>query len=482
LKLNSIDLSGKIFEYLKNLYGEDSAKKYHDFIYTDPSMYLRVNQLKISKEELSNLLLKNYGIKTEELPSLPHSLKVVQGKELVSKSIEHIIGLFYIQGLSSMIPPLVLDPKENEIVLDLCSAPGSKTTELGEMMNNRGTLVANEIQIDRVKMLVYNIERMNLVNAGVLHSKGEFLSKVYSDHFDKILVDAPCSGLGIIQKKGEVSNWWSLERAQRLGDLQMRLLIAAIKMAKPGGEIVYSTCTMTVEENEMIINTVLKKYPVEIMEINLPIDSHEAITSYNGLEFNPEIRKGKRILPWEADSDGFFIIKLKKVGTTSPPDSIDLKKRDTKLLTFNKMEINKHLLNVIAEFGIPAVELNKYKYIIKGNDIFFVNDSWDDKSPGLFERIGTRFGSIDKNGMTNLHTQAAQIFQQFIDKRIFTIEDSNDLKKYLEGGTIKKEFGEYGQCVVKYQDFILGTAVNTKQGIKSRFPRSKRTQEISVNF
>ena len=151
----------------------------------------------------------------------------------------------------------------NDTVLDLCSAPGSKTTQLGEMMRNNGTLISNEIALDRVKMLVFNIDRMNLINAGIIHSKGELLSKIYPDYFDKILVDAPCSGLGIIQKKNEISNWWSLKRASILGDLQLRLLIAAIKMVKEEGEIVYSTCTLTIEENELIINKVLKKYPVK---------------------------------------------------------------------------------------------------------------------------------------------------------------------------------------------------------------------------
>src|SRR5690606_18620642 len=158
--------------------------------------------------------------------------------------------------------PIVLNPSSEDVVMDLCSAPGSKTTQMAEMMNNDGTLVVNEVEIDRIKSLVFNLDRMSMVNTGIIHSKGEVLSKYYNNHFDKILVDAPCSGLGIIQKKEEVSNWWNLNRVERLQELQMRLLISAIKMAKVGGEIVYSTCTLSVEENEMVIDKIIKKYPV----------------------------------------------------------------------------------------------------------------------------------------------------------------------------------------------------------------------------
>ena len=211
-------VSNKIFDYLSSLYGESSAKNYLDFINTEVTSYIRVNKLKTSKENLSRTLLKDYNIKTEEIKGIKNAFKISGKSDLLGKTIEHIIGEYYIQGLSSMIPPLILNPQPGDVVLDLCAAPGSKTTELAEIMENEGTLVSNEIQLNRVKMLVYNLDRMNIVNTGVIHTKGEWLSKHYADHFDKVLVDAPCSGLGIIQKKGEVNDWWSIERAERLGE------------------------------------------------------------------------------------------------------------------------------------------------------------------------------------------------------------------------------------------------------------------------
>lgn len=305
-------ISDNIYSYISSLYGENAAKEFSDFVNEKYTLYIRVNPLKSDPGKLKNRLKETYSIQTEEVPNIPFALKVCSGTEVIGKTVEHIIGEYYIQSLSSMIPPLVLMPHPEEKILDLCSAPGSKTTEIGEMMSNSGTLIANEIALDRVKMLIYNLDRMNLINAGVVHYKGEWLSKIYSNYFDKILVDAPCSGLGIVQKKGEVNNWWSRERSEKLGDTQLRLLIAAIKMCKTGGEIVYSTCTLTPEENEFIIDKVLNKYPVEIVDIDLPVKCHEGFTLCNGQILNSSIAKAKRILPWEVNSDGFFIVKLKK--------------------------------------------------------------------------------------------------------------------------------------------------------------------------
>ncbi len=203
-----IEVSENIKSYLTSLYGKYAADEYVDFIRREPTQYIRVNNLKANKKSLMKRLRDDLSISTEEIELIPNALKIKSGNQFLGKTVEHIIGQYYIQGLSSMIPPLILNPSSNDIVLDLCSAPGSKTTGLGEMMNSRGTLIANEIALERVKMLVYNIDRMNLMNTGVMHFKGETLSKTFSEYFDKILVDAPCSGLGIIQKKEEVSNWW----------------------------------------------------------------------------------------------------------------------------------------------------------------------------------------------------------------------------------------------------------------------------------
>jgi 16S rRNA (cytosine1407-C5)-methyltransferase len=472
------ELSDKIQSSVSSLFGEQNLYKFIEYINTSPTQFIRINSLRTTPGKIIRILSEKYGIKTELVHNIDNAIKITEGNELTGKTIEHALGFYYVQGLSSMLPALVLSPNKDDVVLDLCAAPGSKTTQLAELMDNKGTLVANEIQLSRVKALVHNIERMNIVNAGVFHQKGELLSKIYENYFDKILVDAPCSGLGIIQKKEDVNKWWDEKKVNLLASLQLKLLIAAIKMLKEGGKVVYSTCTLTTEENELIINKVLSKYPVELMNIKLPLLNHSGLTSLKEGNLNPDLEKAKRIFPWETGTDGFFIAKLKKTGETESPEKFSLSKKNVKLLSHTHKDIYKKLKSVADYFEIDFDTLSGYKFIVRNHDISFVSKNWNDINPGMFERIGLKFGTIDKKGEIVLNTQAAQLLQKEIKKNIIELQTQDELKTYMEGGIIKNTFFRVGQCIIKYEDNILGTAVVTKAGIKSRFPRAKRTQEI----
>lgn len=472
------EVSQKIYDYFSSLYGSDSADKYLQFIEQDSAHYIRVNTAKISREVLSNLLYEKYAIKTEPINHFDKVLKILEGNERIGKTVEHVLGFYYIQSLSSMMPPLILNPTGDDDVLDLCGAPGSKSTQIAELMNNHGTLVINEVDNERIKSLVFNLERMNVINASVIHSKGEVLSKVYDDHFTKVLVDAPCSGLGIIQKKGEVSNWWSLDHVDRLQHLQMRLLVAAIKMAKVGSEIVYSTCTLSVEENELVLDKILEKYPVELLTIDLPIPSRQAFTEYDGKQLNPELRKAIRILPWEIDSDGFFLVKMIKIDVTKSPEKENVRETENRVVKSNHKEIQQYLNYISEHFGVDRNVLNNYKYIFHGKDIFFVSSDWNEEHIGLFNRIGLKLGTLDKKDRITFNSQAAQVLESYITKFIYTLKNEDELKNYLTGWKIKDIDIPLGQYVVKYNNWILGTAIMTVEGLKSRFPRTKRTQKF----
>lgn len=472
------EVSQKIYDYFSSIYGKDSADKYLEFIETDPTQYIRVNTAKISKENLSKLLLEKYQIKTQEINHFEKVLKITAGNDRIGKTIEHVLGFYYIQSLSSMLPPLVLNPTSEDTVMDLCGAPGSKTTQLSEIMNNRGTLLVNEVDNERIKSLVFNLERMNVINASVIHSKGEVLSKIYDDHFTKVLVDAPCSGLGIIQKKGEVSNWWSLDHVDRLQHLQLRLLIAAIKMAKVGAEIVYSTCTLSIEENELVIDKILEKYPVELLEVELPIPTRPAFTEYEGKLLNPEIKKAIRILPWEIDSDGFFLVKMRKIDETESPEKEEVRETENRVVKSNHKEIKPYLDYISDHFGVDKNVLDDYKYIFRGKDIYFVIKDWEDDNIGLFNRIGLKLGTLDKKERITFNSQGAQVLEKFITKFIYELKNEEELLNYLTGWKIKDIEIPIGQYVIKYNNWVLGTAVMTNDGLKSRFPRTKRTQRF----
>ncbi len=471
-----IELSENISNYILNTFGKDYLNNYSNFIDTAPSYYLRLNRYDDS-EQLVNLL-KRYGIELEKVPSVPFGYCITKGSDIAGKTLEFALGKYYIQSLSSMLPALILSPTENDRTLDLCAAPGSKSTQLSEMMNNSGTFYANEISINRIKSLVHNFDKINAVNAGTIQHKGEMLSKIFINYFDKVLVDAPCSALGIVQKKGEVSNWWNINQVGKIAQMQLKLLISAIKMTKVGGEIVYSTCTLTIEENEMVINKVLEKYPVEIVDIELPVKSHNGITDYKDTKLDDGVIKCRRIVPWEINSEGFFIAKLKKTSYTESTAKSNININKFNLLSYDNIKINKYLINIRDRFGIPLDTLKNYKYIIKEKHILFVNAKWETVNTSVFVRIGIKFGNIDKRNIAHIHTQAAQHFSQQICKNIIEIKSLSDLKTYFSGGIIKSINNNSGQVVVKYNSLTLGTGVCSDNGLKSQFPRSLRTGNI----
>ena len=474
-------VSDKIYSYLVETFGEEAAKNYGDFVEEEPAKYIRVNERKIKRDALANHLLTTYGINTEFVSFPSNALKIEDGFDYAGSTLEIAFGFYYMQALTSMLPPFVLNPSEKDIVLDLCSAPGSKTTQLAEMMNNRGVLVVNELEMKRIKALAFNLDKMNFMNCGVVNQRGEILSKYYDSFFDKILVDAPCSGLGIIQKKLEVGKWWSLERVNNLSVIQTKLLVSAIKMLKIGGEMVYSTCTLTPEENELIINKILQKYPVDIEEVNIPIKHHEGLTEYKNEKLDKRLSKAIRIFPWEVDSDGFFLIKLKKTGEIKALEQLKWKRhflmtmhKSTDNIIFEKIKI------LAAEFGINQEIFSNYKFILKSNDIYFTSPEWCDNNLGLFHRVGTKFGIIDKNGNIVLHSFAAQILQNFIKKNIYDLKTIDELRLYLMGALIPTDQLSVGQYVIRFNKYVLGTAVFIKNGLKSRYPRSSRTQTIRI--
>ena len=473
-----IELSQNISDYILKIFDNDFLEKYKGFVYGDYLPSIRISLL--NDVEAIKTGLSNYGIKLDPVKEIPNAYRVLEGSEKIGKTLEYTLGKYYIQSLSSMIPPLILKPNSDDRVLDLCSAPGSKLTQLAEIMENKGTLYSNEISVDRIKSLIYNIEKMSFTNVGVLNFKGEILGKLYHEYFDKILVDAPCSGLGIVQKKGEVSNWWNEKQAEKLSDIQFRLLLSAIKMLKVGGEIVYSTCTMTVEENEFVVDRILNKYPVEIVDIELPVKSVEGFTKIDDRILDKSLAKARRILPWDINSEGFFVVKLRKTGETERLERMEVKDRSLQLISSKSNAIKKNLQSLADYYGTDVSLFDKYNYLFKGmgNDIFFVNAEWEADNANEFTRVGTKFGNVNKENEIQLHTLAVQILGGSFTKNVVELTSLSDLQTYMSGGTIKRDFGIAGPRIIKYGSFFLGSASVSKDGLKSQFPRALRTHEI----
>ncbi|RLB07805.1 MAG: tRNA methyltransferase, partial [Deltaproteobacteria bacterium] len=303
------DLKRLIFSLL----GEGDGKQFLRAIGERDKTAFRINPLKVSQKDALSLLGEE-GFKVEPFASIPNAFIAIEEPFPLGKSLSHFIGNIYIQDLSSMLPPLLLDPEGNELVLDIAAAPGSKTTQMAALMKNKGCIVANEPSARRVSFLCYNLGRMGVVNTIVVKEWGNRLGRIYLESFDRVLIDPPCSALGTIRSSPEVTRWWTLRRSEKLVHIQRDLLISGIKALKKGGTLVYSTCTIVPQENEGVIAEVLKRYPVEVEPLCLNgFKTRAGLRSFEGRQFPSELERCLRIYPHENPGEGFFLAKLRKL-------------------------------------------------------------------------------------------------------------------------------------------------------------------------
>ncbi len=236
----------------------------------------------------------------------------------LGRALEHILGYYYIQELASMLPIIALNPKENEKILDLCAAPGSKTTQIAAKMKNSGLIIANEINLGRIKILASNLERCGVINTIITRKEGRALCnklKQLNFRFDKILLDAPCSGEGTLRSTPATYSMWNFKTIKRLSRIQKQLFETAFEILEIGGEIVYSTCTHAPEENEEVIDYILEKFKdkIKIEKIKLPIKCRQGIINWEDKKYNNQVKESCRIYPQDNNTEGFFIAKLKKL-------------------------------------------------------------------------------------------------------------------------------------------------------------------------
>jgi NOL1/NOP2/sun family putative RNA methylase len=291
-------------------------EEYEKIIHTQPLDYIRCNTIKVSPEELlKKLSEKGWSVK-QPFAGYPEIMLITSdlGPGELGNAIEHQIGYYYIQEISSMLPIIALDPKPGEFILDLFASPGSKTTQMAARMENQGTIVANDLKIDRISILVSNLERCGVTNTIVTRKDGIALASklVKSDFrkFDKILLDAPCSGEGTLRSSPKTFIQWNPKVVKKLSRLQKKFFAFAVKCLKKGGTIVYSTCTHAPEENEEIVSFALENFPLRAETIKLPLKTRPGVTEWKDEELHKDVCKACRIYPQDNDSEGFFVSKF----------------------------------------------------------------------------------------------------------------------------------------------------------------------------
>ncbi len=289
-----------VAEYLVRLLGFPEALTLLRVMNRQATVWLRVNTMAIDRQSLVKKLRRR-GVVVEEDDDLGDAVKVLKTPVSPIFLPEYRKGFFYIQDKASMLASHVLDPRPGETVLDACAAPGSKTTHMFQLVSGRGWLIAVDLALTRLKAVPSSAARLGFEGIDLL--VGDSTTALFRPRFDRVLVDPNCSSLGRMGKNPEVRLWATPQRVSELACLQYRLLATAVRLVKRGGVIVYSTCTMTLEENEEVVKRVLDMGGVELVEAS----PHVGVRGLQGLE------EAQRLYPHMHDTLGFFIAKLVKI-------------------------------------------------------------------------------------------------------------------------------------------------------------------------
>ena len=435
-----MELSKDFNERMKGLLGDEYPEFEKAFSEGESYIAIRVNRLKEIPKSLDETL------KTlEKVPWCPDGYYI--NKDILDgKSPEHIGGYIYFQEPSAMSVVPILGIEPGDFVLDLCAAPGGKATYAGEILSGDGLLVANEIIKKRCTILSDNIERMGIENAVVTNENPKDLEDKFPEFFNKIIVDAPCSGEGMFRKEERAIDEWSIEHTKSCAMRQKLIMDSAIKMLSPGGKLVYSTCTFSPLENEGVCDYVLSNYPE--MEL-IPIDAPYFTDGYN-LDYSHDLTGTKRIFPHKNKGEGHFVALFQKKGEFIKPDFSTPKKTDLK----EYREFEEKFLNCRLEG----------RFITFGEDLYFLKFNLNiDKLK--VERYGLYLGKLKKGRFEPSHALALSGYGNFKF-------ECADISKYIRGETIPGDID--GWCVITHNGMNMGWAKGTGGIFKNHFPKYMR--------
>ena len=446
---------------MQNLMGEQEFELYLQS-YKKPRFYgLRVNTLKISVEDF----LKISPFKLTPVPWTKDGFYYEEG-ESPGKHPYYYAGLYYIQEPSAMLPGAVIGVQPGEKVLDLCAAPGGKTVQMAAQMNNQGLIVANDINSDRVKALVKNIELSGIKNAIVLNESPDRLAKNFEGYFDRIMVDAPCSGEGMFRKDEDAIKSWENYKCEKCCTMQWDILTQVDTMLKQGGVIVYSTCTFSPEEDELMIERFLDSHPeYEILEIPKIGGIEGGRTDWSNGKY--DFGKAARLWPHKLNGEGHFAIKLRKKDRDGKDGFVKSQDFSGKLASPDEFPALKQF---IADNLNISIEGNTF---IKGNNIYNLPKSLPNLDRLKVAKFGWYLGEIGPKGFIPSHSFGISLKMQEIKNCINFTSNDTQLNSYLKGETII-ESGPKGYIAICVDGYVLGWVKQTGDMLKNLYPKGWR--------
>ena len=431
------NLPEKFIENMKKQLPETEWEAFFAVYEKTPFKGVRLNPLKGGRDEMKAFLPfvgervtweENGFYATEEKPG---------------NSPFHAAGVFYSQEPSAMCAAPLLDVQPGERVLDLCSAPGGKGTQLACRMQGQGIVVLNEPVSARAKILSQNVERMGIKNAVVTNEMPERLSTKFAGYFDKILVDAPCSGEGMFRKNAEEAlREWSQENVQMCVERQRYILDEATKMLRVGGRLVYSTCTFSSEEDEGQVCDYLKNHP------EMRLVSQE------------------KLYPHKVDGEGHFVALFEKIGKTGEWDT---RLKEVKLCCSHEAE------KAYRDFEKSFFKEKFAFRLYEANGILY------ELPKGVFDwkgiqvlRVGVRLGEVKNGRFEPSHSLALCVKKEECKNALDLLETDERLEKYLRGETVEEEKISNGWCVVCVHGYPLGLGKAVNGTVKNHYPKGLR--------
>lgn len=432
---------------------------------------LRINPLKTEKERF----LKEAPFHLQEILWCEEGF-YYSSQDAPGKHPYHEAGVYYIQEPSAMAPAVYLEAQPGERILDLCGAPGGKSTQIATKMKGQGMFVCNEIHPARAKILSENIERLGIKNAVVLNETPGHLAEVFSKYFDKILVDAPCSGEGMFRKNEDACKEWSLDNVKLCASRQDEILDYAAAMLKPGGRIVYSTCTFAPAENEGSIYRFLERHE-DFDTISIPLFegmtagklewySREAAALSKAEE---QIGRTIRLWPHLLQGEGHYLAVLEKSGVKSeyegycknPPEKGISEKECEDFNIFCKENLKETPKGAKMKFGEQLYLIPEGMPSLKGLKVL---------------RPGLHLGTLKKNRFEPSHALALSLSMEDVKHFVSFEADSHEIKAYLSGQTVNYE-GEKGWYLMNADGYSIGWAKLTGAILKNHYPKGLR-----INF
>jgi len=425
---------------------------------------IRVNTLKISVADFLQLVAP-YGWQLTPVPWCEEGFWIERENEdalALGSAAEHLSGLFYIQEASSMLPVAALFADDNRPrrVMDVAAAPGSKTTQIAARMGNAGLILANEFSASRVKVLHANISRCGVSNVALTHFDGRVFGPALPEAFDAILLDAPCSGEGVVRKDPDALKNWSPESNREIADTQKALIDSAFHALRPGGTLVYSTCTLNREENEEVLAWLLARYPqaAEIAPLdNLFPDAGRALTPEGFLHVFPQIY----------DCEGFFVARLRKTASVPPLPAPGYKVGKFPFTPMKGREA------AAVEQAAAAVGLrwgNDLRLWQRDKEIWLFPEDIDALAGKVrFSRIGVRLAECYNKGYRWQHE--AVIALPFRPEFAFELSESDAAEWYRGRDVWPEPAPAQSEVIVTFQGHPLGLAKRVGSRLKNSYPR-----------